>query len=238
MSSQRFLIVNADDFGLSEGINQGIIAAHEHGILTSASLMVRWPAAEQAAAYARSSRTLDVGLHLDLGEMSYIDGQWRSVYEIVSQDSDEKSFREEVTRQIERFIELMGGPPTHIDSHQHRHTREPLRGVVLEQCERLNVPLRAVTPHIQYVGGFYGQSPRGSSHPECISVESLLGLLQSLPAGVTELGCHPAAFVDFRSTYDRERLIELETLCDARVRQVLVDLALRPITFPESAVAN
>src|SRR5256885_15259517 len=46
--SARHLIVNADDFGLSAGVNAGIIRAHEHGILTSASLMVRGAAAASA----------------------------------------------------------------------------------------------------------------------------------------------------------------------------------------------
>jgi len=50
MFPQRYLIVNADDFGQSQGVNRGVIAAHEHGIVTSASLMVRWPAAIEAAA--------------------------------------------------------------------------------------------------------------------------------------------------------------------------------------------
>ena len=53
MDSKRFLIVNADDFGLSEGVNRGIIEAHERGIVTSASLMVLKPAAASAAAYGR-----------------------------------------------------------------------------------------------------------------------------------------------------------------------------------------
>src|SRR4051794_16830036 len=47
----RYVIVNADDFGQSRGINRGIILAHEQGIVTSASLMVRWAAAAEAAAY-------------------------------------------------------------------------------------------------------------------------------------------------------------------------------------------
>jgi len=50
---ERRLIVNADDFGQSPGINRGIMEAHERGIVTSVSLMVRWPAAVEAAAYAR-----------------------------------------------------------------------------------------------------------------------------------------------------------------------------------------
>ena len=60
--SERYLIVNADDFGQSEGINRGIITAHEKGIVTSASLMVRWDAARQAAKYAGSNRALGIGL--------------------------------------------------------------------------------------------------------------------------------------------------------------------------------
>ena len=64
----RTLIVNADDFGRSAEINAGIVQAHRDGIVTSASLMVRWPAAVGAAAYARERPDLALGLHFDLGE--------------------------------------------------------------------------------------------------------------------------------------------------------------------------
>jgi predicted glycoside hydrolase/deacetylase ChbG (UPF0249 family) len=56
MSTNRYLIVNADDFGQSHGVNRGVIEAFENGIVTSASLMVRWPAAVEAAAYARACK--------------------------------------------------------------------------------------------------------------------------------------------------------------------------------------
>ncbi len=64
---RRYLIVNADDFGLSFGVNRGIIEAFEHGVVTSASLMVNWIGAAEAAAYARQHPTLSLGLHIDLG---------------------------------------------------------------------------------------------------------------------------------------------------------------------------
>jgi predicted glycoside hydrolase/deacetylase ChbG (UPF0249 family) len=64
----RYLIVNADDFGQSDGINQGVVKAYERGIVTSASLMVRWPTASAAAVYARAHPDLSLGLHIDLGE--------------------------------------------------------------------------------------------------------------------------------------------------------------------------
>lgn len=63
---RRRLIVNADDFGRSGGINRSVIEAHQHGILTTASLMVAGEAFEEAVALARENPRLGVGLHLTL----------------------------------------------------------------------------------------------------------------------------------------------------------------------------
>jgi chitin disaccharide deacetylase len=62
----RRLIVNADDFGRSHSINQAVAQAHTEGILTTASLMVNGPAAEEAMTIARQLPSLGVGLHLTL----------------------------------------------------------------------------------------------------------------------------------------------------------------------------
>ena len=121
--SDRVLIVNADDFGRSPGVNAGIVRAHEEGIVTSATLMVRWPDAAAAAAYGRDG-DLAVGLHLDLGEWAYRDGEWRELYVVVD-DRDAAAVEAEVAAQLDRFEELMGRPPTHLDSHQHVHREGP-----------------------------------------------------------------------------------------------------------------
>src|SRR5207249_100992 len=84
--SACYLIVNADDFGLSPGVNRGIVAAHEQGIVTSASLMVRWSAAAAAADYGRGHPALSLGLHLDFGEWAYRGGAWVRLYKVVSLD--------------------------------------------------------------------------------------------------------------------------------------------------------
>src|SRR5512139_1630588 len=102
MPAKRYLIVNADDFGLSEGINRGIIRAHEQGIVTSASLMVRWPAAAQAAAYARRNPRLSVGLHLDLCEWTFANEEWRVTYQVVPTD-DAAAVEAELVRQLAAF---------------------------------------------------------------------------------------------------------------------------------------
>jgi hypothetical protein len=73
----RRLTVNADDFGLSEGVNRGIV----RGIVTSTSLMVRGTAGPQASALARELPELSVGLHLDLAECALEAGERRAAYE-------------------------------------------------------------------------------------------------------------------------------------------------------------
>jgi hopanoid biosynthesis associated protein HpnK len=62
----RRLIINADDFGRSAGINAAVIRAHREGILTSASLMVNEPGFDEAVTLARANPVLGIGLHLTL----------------------------------------------------------------------------------------------------------------------------------------------------------------------------
>jgi predicted glycoside hydrolase/deacetylase ChbG (UPF0249 family) len=216
----RVLIVNADDFGLSSGVNRGIARAHDEGIVTSASAMVRQDAIEEAAELARGRPRLAIGLHLDLSEWVYRDGEWVPLYEVVVAE-DRAAVEAEVAAQLARFVSLFGRQPTHLDSHQHRHLEEPVRSVVVETGRRLGVPVRGCTPGITYRGDFYGQLGTGEPYPEAITVEALVRLVSSLPDGITELGCHPAAEPEEGSTYSSERPSELEVLCDSRVNEAV-----------------
>jgi predicted glycoside hydrolase/deacetylase ChbG (UPF0249 family) len=216
-TSRRRLIVNADDFGRSPGVNRGIIEAFESGIVTSASMMVRWPASVEAAAYGRRHLSLSLGLHLDLAEWTYGGGSWFPVYQFSPTD-DVAEVAEETARQLSVFRTLVGRDPTHLDSHQHVHRREPVRSVLMGVARKLAIPLRHYCPRIGYCGSFYGQTSLGSPLPEAISVGALIGVLSALPPGVTELACHPGRLDDFESCYLRERAREVDTLCDPRVR--------------------
>jgi predicted glycoside hydrolase/deacetylase ChbG (UPF0249 family) len=207
------LIVNADDFGLSEGTNEGIVEAHERGIVTSSSLMVHGPAASEAGSYAATHPALAVGLHLDLGEWVYRDGAWREVYQ-------RGPAAEELARQLDRFRALVGRDPTHLDSHQHVHEEEPVRSLLAQVGVDLGVAVRGLGG-VQYCGAFHGQSGRGEPYPEGIAVENLIDVLGGLAAGVVELGCHPGRDRELASPYRLERLTELEVLCDPRVRAAI-----------------
>ena len=232
MSAGRYLIVNADDFGQSPGVNRGVIQAYEHGIVTSATLMVRWPAAQEAAEFAREHPDLSVGLHLDLGEWEYVDGGWRARYEVVD-TADPAAVEAQVEQQIETFTRLGGSEPTHLDSHQHVHREEPVRSSLRRAGERLSVPVRHLAGGIHYRGDFYGQDGRGWPVPDAITGPALLGLLEALPEGVTELGCHPGEPDGLESTYLTERLTEVATLCDPRVLAAVDRFGIRLCSFVE-----
>ena len=218
MSEDRFLVVNADDLGLSAAVNGGIFAAHEEGIVTSASLMVRQAAAPAAAEEASAHPELAIGLHIDLGEWVYESGEWTQAY--LHCDSDDAAAVEaECRAQLERFRALLGRDPTHLDSHQHVHESEPARGVTEALAAELGLPLR--NRAVRYEGGFYGQSGKGEPFPEGVAPERLIALIEALPPGWTEIGCHPAAGPVPTSSYDAERQVELATLRDSQVKDLL-----------------
>ncbi|AGA28596.1 carbohydrate deacetylase [Singulisphaera acidiphila] len=225
----RFLIVNADDFGLSDGVNQGVIRAYEEGLVTSASLMTGGAAAEDAAAYARLNPELSVGLHLDFGEWLFRDGDWHQTRQVVPLPNDRAASASEAARQIDRFLQIVGRPPTHLDSHQHAHRDEPLRSVVLEAAQRWGIPVRHAHPEVRYCGRFYGQTSRGEPFPQAITAENLVGILNGLPEGWTELACHPGLGNDAPAVYRTERADEVAALCAPSVRSSLAEtgIALR-----------
>jgi predicted glycoside hydrolase/deacetylase ChbG (UPF0249 family) len=227
------LVVNADDLGYSSGVNRGIFEAHLRGIVTSTSLMVRRPAAEDAVAAAPPS--LGLGLHVDLGEWVFEAGEWHARDVVAADGAD--AVADEVARQLERFRELVGRDPTHLDSHQHVHRNEPVRSIVIEVGADLGVPVRHES-HIRYRGDFYGQDDEGNPHPELLSTERLEALILSLPDGATELCCHPGYADGLASSYAAERELELVALCNPWLPPLLLDAGIELVTFADLRTAS
>ncbi len=218
----RYLIVNADDLGASAGINRGILEACERGIVTSASLMVDRPGAEALGAMRPDPATLSIGLHATLtseeGTMLIEAGECLP----------------ELERQLQRFEELLGRAPTHLDSHHNVHFQEPLRDVFRAVARERGLPLRGFSP-ARYYADFYGQWDDGETHLEQVGVEMLGVMLErEVGEGVTELGCHPGYTGDgFTSSYLFEREAELETLCDPAVRERIAALGIVLVSFTD-----
>jgi chitin disaccharide deacetylase len=151
----RQLVVNADDLGLTPGINDGIFDAHELGILTSASIFASAPATADAIRRARVRTSLGVGAHLAL-----VDGTptlpARQVPTLVTGDERfQPSWRpfivaclqgrvaldeveRELTAQIERLVDA-GVVLTHLDAHKHVHAYPPIFAIVARLAVRFGI---------------------------------------------------------------------------------------------------
>ena len=224
------LIVNADDYGQSFGINAGVARAHRDGIVTSASLMVRWPSSMEAARYALDNPDFSLGLHVDLGEWVYAGGQWSPLYVVVDTENVGDVERE-LKLQVETFRELVRGDPTHIDSHQHMHRSPLLLPLFQALAAETGACLRDATERVRYDGRFYGWDRYGKAAPGSIDVEALVEIIESLPVGVTELGCHPGLGKDMVSPYRSERSVETQTLCDPKVRAAVAQHSVELVSF-------
>jgi hopanoid biosynthesis associated protein HpnK len=140
------LIVNADDFGLSEAVNRAVIEAHENGIVTSTSIMAGGAAFEHAADLAARSPTLDVGVHLTLTELQPVAESVPSLVGAEGRFARHATdfakrwlrgtivlgdVRKELDAQIQR-VRAHGVQPTHLDGHQHVHVLPGIARVVAE----------------------------------------------------------------------------------------------------------
>lgn len=185
----RRLIVHADDFGLSEAVNRAVIAAHERGIVTSASLMAGGDAFEHAVALAKACPSLDVGVHLTLTEQRPVAANVPSLV-----DADGKlaphatrlaqrhargkialaDVRTELDAQIRR-VRDSGITPTHLDGHQHVHVLPGVAQVVLELARTHGV--RAVRYPAERVRAYMLKSPvRAKRVAEQLAVAALSAL--------------------------------------------------------------
>lgn len=144
MRKLRRLIINADDFGISRGVNDGIVQAARAGGITSTSVMVNLPDSEDAVARARELEGISLGLHLNLtlgdaltGPSSLTRGKSAEFYslpQILALASigmiEESDIERETLAQIDRMTRA-GFPPTHVDSHRHVHMHPAIYPAVL-----------------------------------------------------------------------------------------------------------
>jgi hopanoid biosynthesis associated protein HpnK len=198
------LIINADDLGLTSGVNRGILRAFQDGIVTSASLLVTGSAFEEAVTLARQNRELDVGLHLTLVEERAVLGRQalptlvdetgrfprtsgeffrRAVLGRISWDEVER----EVAAQIARF-QKAGLRLSHINSHQHLHMFPPVLQIVRRLTRKMdNVWIRnPVGPWRKAPGVRMGRwLQQLGLNLTCLSAQRLHGLLlPQMPDGM------------------------------------------------------
>lgn len=174
MSAGPQLIVNADDFGISEAVNRGIVDAYDRGIVTSTSLMATGPAFSHAARLARSRPDLAVGVHLVLTEHRPLTGA-AAARSLVERDGAfaphalrllRKQLRHgislpEVRRELEaqiRRVRAAGVRISHLDGHQHVHVLPGVAAIVAELA--VEHEIRAVRYPAERIRGYMVRGPR------------------------------------------------------------------------------
>jgi hopanoid biosynthesis associated protein HpnK len=149
------IIINADDFGLCEGVNRAVAQAHTDGVLTSATIMANMPAANKAVLIAKQLPTLGVGVHLNVtagrplsedssvGPLLGTDG--RFAYSLsklfllfLTGQRIRNAVRTELITQIQWLFDN-GLKPTHLDSHKHIHGFPPIFSIVCELARRFRI---------------------------------------------------------------------------------------------------
>ncbi|MBU4684045.1 chitin disaccharide deacetylase [Cedecea davisae] len=248
----RLLIINADDFGLSKAQNYGIIEAFHHGVVTSTTAMMNAEAIKHAAGLCARYPGLGVGMHfvLTLGrpltEMPVLTrgegvlGKW--IWEMAEQGQlDLAEIRQELESQYQRFIDVFGIEPTHLDSHHHVHMIPEIFPIVAAFANAKGIPLRvdrdaAARDDIALTGVRSTEGFSSEFYGDAISEELLL---ESVDASAQrrekslEVMCHPS-FVDntlLKSNYCYPRLAELEVLTSSALKYALAERGYRLGTF-------
>jgi predicted glycoside hydrolase/deacetylase ChbG (UPF0249 family) len=136
------LIVNADDFGFTPDVNEGIVDAHRRGILTATTLMANAEAFDGAVRLARETPTLDIGCHLVLiGGESLVTGKPlpASVPQLLGALARHQlEPYEELKAQMRKIFDA-GIRPTHLDTHKHTHLAPPVLDAVARLAEEFDV---------------------------------------------------------------------------------------------------
>jgi predicted glycoside hydrolase/deacetylase ChbG (UPF0249 family) len=239
----KYLIVNADDYGMAPSVSQGIRECHQRGIVTSTTVMIGMDgAAEDVQKALTETPDLALGLHVTIAGKAMkpvlLPNQIPTLvrpdglfYDHPAWGEHAASFNpDEMTREIhaqfDRFVAVANRLPTHLDSHYHATYFHPAS---IEATRALALKHHLPMRHDRGVGAGVLE---GIQHPAAFyeldhhqPIEVLLSFLRTLPEGeVIELCCHPGYANDTlfaTDSWTTVREIEMAYLMDPRVRAVI-----------------
>lgn len=238
------LIVNADDFGYTKGVNYGILEALQQGVVTSTSMMCNFESSAHAFQLMRKYPGLPVGIHFvltsgrpmrkDVPSLVDTDGNFHKIKDFVKHAVPE-DIEKELSAQLKYFLSS-GFMPTHIDSHHHIHAEEVVLPIVLKLARQYQLPVRRyakvqderISSPDHLIDLFYG---------EHLSEEYFLSLLEMKGDYETvEIMTHPAYLDEellARSSYAWPRIHELSILTNPQLRERLLACGIELISYRE-----
>lgn len=259
----RKLVVNADDFGFTRDVNQGIIEAHREGILTATTIMSVGAAFDDAVRLARENPKLDIGVHLVLvGQPPFPMTVAQLMQALVLRRIQ---VYEELSAQVKRVLDA-GLEPSHLDTHKHTHLLPPVLDAVARISEEFKIPWvrrpfdfplephgipwqkRAVSSAFGVVRGRFAKvltrhGCRSTDHFAGFQITGkfdaadVSALIRSLPEGSTEFMCHPgictAELCGTSTRLKESRESELRALTAPEVQDALRESGVELVTYQE-----
>ena len=230
------LIVNADDFGLSEAVNYGIISAYKNGIVRSTTIMAGMPAFDLAVELLKENKGLGCGVHMTLSlnepvlnyHKTIVDenGNFyrRITNELIEEKFDLDEVYEEFCSQINKVINS-GVNVDHLDSHHHVHLLNSNIDVALKLAHEYDLPIRQETylqkdfEPVYFEELFYNQD----------ATFEMIDTILHKDVKNYELMCHPA-MIDWKlyqiSSYNLRRAHELDIICSQKAKEMTKKIEL------------
>lgn len=234
----KYIIINADDFGLSQEINRGIVDCFGRGVVTNASLIVNENASIRGAQLAKEAG-LPLGIHLNLFSQGFgahalfgSESRLRAVLREREENQNPHAHlneeeirlvREEFENQVSLFEDLVGIPPNHLSYHLGLHFIPEIFSVFVEVAQKRKIPFRW--------GKQYGPPPFYELHPDKLidrfngsnlGIQDFISALRDTIEGVNEICVHPG-YVTLHSLdpYNEEREREFRILSSPEVKSYL-----------------
>lgn len=225
------LIFNADDFGFTRDVNEGIVEAHRHGVLTATTLMANGDAFDHAVACARDTPTLDIGVHLVMVQGQSVARPGHAMPATLQALAIALLRRQipvydEAVAQV-RKIMAAGIRPSHIDTHKHTHLFPSVLDAMARVAREFDIPwvrqrlgIKAKLAGLRTTDHFTGFGVTGR-----LDEAAIIETLEGLPDGLTEFMCHPGKcgpeLQDAATRLKESRAAELAALTSPEVRRVI-----------------
>lgn len=253
---KKEIIINADDFGMSEAVNYGVIKGFNEGIVSSTTLMVNLEASQHAADLAKAIPALYVGLHcnLVLGKPCSEPNQIPSLVDEKGEFLGSKEYKTgerlfnyddaktEILAQMKRFTELMGYKPTHIEGHSalDKNIGKAFYDIAIQENVHASMFSDADVPELIGYKEVRIDENNLAVLSHGVSVEDFLedrfNILSTVKKQVTELHFHPGyidQFVIDNSTLTLPRCKDLATLLDYRTKEWFAKKNIDLINFDQ-----
>ncbi len=223
------LIINADDFGFSSKINQGIIHSFKNGVVTSTSIIITKEGFEDAVMLAKDNPRLSIGIHIDLDEFFEIDHTIGRIVNYKQYPLEKDKILSEIRKQIETLLSK-GIAPSHLSGHHHVHLVKEVFYVLMDLMKEYKIPAIRFHRKIMFDPAQYEEFKQTLDQSGIIYTPHFIegwywGNIDE-PYTVAELMTHPGYGELWRE-------YELSSSCDPKLKAYLREKSIQLITYSD-----